>query len=282
MGNFSNLPPKIPLTRKGDFSLLKNLELTYSTRALRSIRFTLIVLVALMILVAAISTAFMAANNELNMKNPQGITQVICLWLFPLIIYAYFSWLYLLRSRYRIVITMDGISYQRGRNRDFITHQEIETALETKPVLRNRIGVWLPTRGKMRILLSEMDTLPGRPFIEDLLAYYNMPMPRDPYGTDRMTFSSMGLAMLFIVCPFFIWSGYINTNPNALRYSLYIAAGVAVVGIVLLLMSNHTTSAYKNDPEYNEDDDGDDELDDYDDLPADDGGTEDDLKENGK
>ncbi len=41
--SFLNLPPKIPLSRKGDFSLLKNRELTYSSRSLRSVKFTLII-----------------------------------------------------------------------------------------------------------------------------------------------------------------------------------------------------------------------------------------------
>ncbi len=251
--NFFKLPSQIPLTRSGDFSLLKNLELTYSTRSLHTVRFTLIILVGLMIIVALISTIFMVISKELNFDNSQVITQVICLWGFPLVIYAYFSWLYMIRSKYKIILTQDGLTYQRLSGTEFFSHSEILTALETKPILRNRIGVWLPTKGKMRILLSEVDTLPGRPFVEELLAFYNCPMPRDPYGTDRNTYSALGFSLLFLVCPFFIWSGYINDNINALHYSYYIVGVVFFIGIVLLFISNHTTRAYKNDPEFNED-----------------------------
>ena len=257
MNSFFNLPSKIPLTRKGDFSLLKNLELTYSARSLISVRFTLVILVVLMIAVAAFSTVFLTSSNDLKIDNAQTIAQLICLWTFPLVIYAYFSWLYLLRSKYKITITPDGLIYQRMGSSDFIPHQEIITALESKPILRNRMGVWLPTKGKMRVLLSENDTLPGRPFIEDLLAYYSVPMPRDPYGTDRNTFLALGLALLFMVCPFFIWSGYINENSRAMIYSSYIVAFVATAGVILILMSAHTTRAYKDAPEYSEDSEND-------------------------
>jgi hypothetical protein len=261
--SFFNLPPKIPLTRKGNFSLLKNHELTYSTRSLVSVRFTLVVLVVLMISIAAASTVFLTSTKGLKIDDAQTVAQLICLWTFPLVIYAYFSWLYLLRSKYKITITEEGIIYERMTSSDYIPHEEIFTALESKPVLRNRVGVWLPTKGKMRILLSELDTLPGRPFIEELLAFYNMPMPRDPYGTDRNTFSALGLALLFIVCPFFIWSGYINENTRAMIYSTYIVIAIAIIGIILLLMSTHTTRSYRDDPEYDEEDD--DNYDEYDD-----------------
>ncbi len=253
--SFLNLPPKIPLSRKGDFSLLKNRELTYSSRSLRSVKFTLIILVVLMIVVAAGSTAFMISSGDIRETNTQAITQMICLWVFPMIIYSYFSWLHLTRSRYRVSVSEEGITYQRIRSTEFIPHSEIMAALGSKPVLRNRVGVWLPTRRKLRILLSEVDTLPGRPFIEDILAFYDVPMPRDPYGTDRNTFSALGMSLLFVVAPMFVWSGYLNANIRALNHSLYIAGFVILAGVILLMMSNHTTRAFRNDPEMEEDDD---------------------------
>ncbi len=257
MGNFSNLPNNVPLTRRGNFSLLTSHELLYSTKSLRSISFTLTVLLLMMILVALFSTIFIIQNgNLLGSDQVQSQIQIICLWLFPIVIYCYFKWLYYVRSSYKITITELGIIYQTFSKTTFYPHSEIQLALESKPVLRDRIGVWLPASGKQKILLSEIDTLPGKPFIEELMFYYGARMPRDPYGADRNTFSSLGLTIMFLVCPFFIWRGVINYNPNALTYSLYIAGALFILGLFCIFLSAHTTKSYKNQPEsYELDDD---------------------------
>lgn len=249
MGNFSDLPNNIPLSREGNFSMLSSHELVYSTRSLRSVSFTLTILLLLMIAVALFSTIIIIRNGELTGSDrSQSLVQITCLWLFPIVIFCYFRWLYHVRSTYKVTITEMGIIYQKTSRSTFYSHSEIISALETKAVLRDRIGVWLPASGRTRILLSESDTLPGRPFIEELMAFYGVQMPRDPYGTDRNTFSVLGLTFMFLVGPFFFWMGVVNENPNALTYSLYMVGFVFILGILCMFLSAHTTKSYKNQP----------------------------------
>ncbi|MBQ3678687.1 MAG: hypothetical protein II929_04140, partial [Succinivibrio sp.] len=112
-------------------------------------------------------------------------------------------------------------------------------------VLRNRKGVWLPTLSSRRILLSEDDTLPGKPFIEDVLTFYGVEIPRDPYGTDRNTFTALGLVLIFLVGPVFLYLGFMNANINSFSYSVYIMLSVDLIGLILLILSAKTTKSYK-------------------------------------
>lgn len=245
---------------EGNFQKIKHRELRVSTKSLKVIRLSLVVLVLLMLMVAMFVTVIHISYGEKILNPISSYQQIACLWAFPIIIYSYFSWLYHTRSAYCIEITPTELIHHRFSRDDHYTHNEIFAALRVRPILRNRKGVWLPTLSNKRILLSENDTLPGKPFIYDLLNFYGVEMPRDPYGTDRNTFSSLGYTLLFLVGPTFLYLGYMNDNLNALSYSIKIMIIIDLIGIVLLFISAKTTKSYKfNTTEFDDQED----LDDY-------------------
>ena len=103
---------KIVVNFEGNFDRIKHKELRVSTRSLKAIRITLIILVGLMLTVALLVSVihYCYASTIPNIAN---VTQIVCLWAFPIIIYSYFSWLYLTRSSYRIEITPTELIHYR-------------------------------------------------------------------------------------------------------------------------------------------------------------------------
>lgn len=239
---FSN--KKIETNFEGNFEKIKHHELRVSTKGLKAIRITLFILVALMLTVA-LTVTIVHYTYDQRLTDIANIYQIICLWAFPIIIYSYFTWLYLNRSAYCVEITPNELVYHRFSKIDRYIHSEILAALRARPVLRNRKGVWLPTLSSRRILLSEDDTLPGKPFIEDVLTFYGVEIPRDPYGTDRNTFTALGLVLIFLVGPVFLYLGFMNANINSFSYSVYIMLSVDLIGLILLILSAKTTKSYK-------------------------------------
>ena len=257
---------KIVVNFEGNFDRIKHKELRVSTRSLKAIRITLIILVGLMLTVALLVSVihYCYASTIPNIAN---VTQIVCLWAFPIIIYSYFSFFFLTRSSYCIEITPTELIHHRFSKSDHYAHSEIFAALRVKPILRNRKGVWLPTLSSKRILLSENDTLPGKPFIDDVLTYYGVEMPRDPYGTDRNTFTSLGFVLIFLVGPVFLYLGYMNSNINSLVYSIYIMIFVDIIGVILLIVSAKTNKSYKfNKTEFDDSQDLDDLYYDFDEF----------------
>lgn len=244
----------LKLDREGNFDVITDKELYYSVRSQKSVRLTLIVLVTGMFLVAALRICISFIDPRSNLAS-QGLQfDEISLLAFPIVIYVYFTWLYLAKKRYRLRVTRTDISCRRIGLTVKARHGEIFTALRTRPVLRDRRGIWLPTLGKHRILVAEEDTIPGQPFIEELLAFYGAKIPRDPYGTRRSTFTSLSLVFIFMAAPFFVYLGMTSSNPNAIYYSFWFSGTIALLGLVLLALGHNTTKAYKTGSDEGADD----------------------------
>lgn len=235
----------VPITKEGDFNYIQYHELKYSIKSLKVIRTSLAILVFMMIAFAMFVTIWF--YNSLNsFQNISVEIQIVGLWAFPIVIYIYFTWIYMERSKYSVKILPKVLVYTRLSSSITYYHSDIVQALKSKPLIRDRQGVWLPTLTNSSILLAETDTLPGKPFIEDLLRFYGTQVPKDPYGTDRNTFSSIGLVLIFLVSPIFIYMGFINKNANALSYSIYITFFICFIGLIFLVISSHSTKLYKD------------------------------------
>lgn len=142
----------------GPLDLLKHSELRYSTDGLEFIRTIVRILVIAMFICAIAATYVMKRYVAGN--SPAGTFIIVFCWSMPIIIYCPLSVIFHIRKSYLVRVENGRLIYRRYFIRTEIPLSEIDDALDTKPVIRDRNGVWIPKRHG-RILLSEIDTLPG-------------------------------------------------------------------------------------------------------------------------
>ena len=215
----------------GSLDLLRHSELRYSTDGLEFIRTIVRILVIAMFICATVATYVM--KRYVSGNSPAGTFIIVFCWSMPIIIYLPLSVIFHIRKSYLVRLEKDRLIYRRYFIKTEIPLQEIDDALDTKPVIRDRNGVWIPKRHG-RILLSEIDTLPGLPYIEQLCSFLHCRLPEEPAGSEKSTIFSLGLILLLLISNVFVFTGFISPGLSASHLGIRTGLILDAVGILFI------------------------------------------------